>query len=272
VLTQPAPGRAAPSFAFIFFNAGVLPRIGPHRLNVKMARALAAAGQTSLRFDLSGQGDSRGGGTGIDFRTQATNDLRQAMDHIEANCGIRRFAIVGYCSGAVNAFSAAVKDERVCGVLMFDGYWYRSRWTIPVRHWKRFRATSWSNALGGIARRLGLGGRPAPAGGGAAPVGLFDGDASNTNPPREEFVRAIGGLVARRVATHFVYSGSVIDEYSYAGQFRDVFGREAFHAKVRCAFRPDIDHTFVTLDVQRRMVQLVLDWVPEVEQASRPAP
>ena len=267
MLTQPTNAEE-PALAFLMFNAGVLPRIGPHRLNVKLARALAGAGETSLRFDLSGQGDSRGGGSGVDFRTQAVLDLRSAMDHLEQVHGIGRFALVGICSGAVNAFAAALADPRVCGLLMFDGTWYRTRWTIPARNWKRFRAVPWSVAATAVYRRLTRLFNPAKAPSASAPPGVFGGDRADPNPSRPEFVEALNSLVARRVATLFIYSGSVIDYYSYAGQFRDAFGREDFFGKVRCAFRPDIDHTFLALEVQRRMVELVLDWMLEVRQAT----
>ena len=44
-ITQPAqakPGHAA--VLVLLTNAGVIPRIGPHRLNVKLARHLASMG------------------------------------------------------------------------------------------------------------------------------------------------------------------------------------------------------------------------------------
>jgi hypothetical protein len=40
------------------FNMGANHRIGPRRINVKLARVLAARGVSSLRFDLGGVGDS----------------------------------------------------------------------------------------------------------------------------------------------------------------------------------------------------------------------
>jgi len=45
--------------AIVLLNAGVLHRVGPNRLYVKIARKLASAGFVVLRFDLSGIGDSK---------------------------------------------------------------------------------------------------------------------------------------------------------------------------------------------------------------------
>lgn len=263
MLTQPADAGLA-SMAVLMFNAGVIPRVGPHRLNVKLARALARAGTTSLRFDLAGQGDSRGTVAGGDFEAQATHDIRCAMDHLEQTQGITRFVLIGICSGAIHALGAACVDPRVVGLLMFDGHWFRTRWTLPVRHWKRFRATSWRDAAAAVKRRLVGGLAPTAEAGGA---GLFDADNEPPEPPRADFVRDMQALADRRVATWIMYSGSVIDYYSYAGQFRDEFGHEAFFDKVRCDFRPDIDHTFVSIDVQRRFIDAVLGWVAETRPA-----
>jgi hypothetical protein len=265
VLTQPDTGSAS-KVAFLTFNAGVIPRLGPHRLNVKIARTLASAGETSLRFDLSGQGDSRSAvGTEGDFWAQAVRDLRSAMDHLERHFGIRHFALIGICSGAVNVFAAARADARVVGAMMFDGHWYGTRWSRPVRHWKRFRNSSWA-ALASTAMRR-LTGLVAPKA--ATPHGeAVPGASGPANPPRDEFVRAVQALADRGVALYFMYSGSAIEYYSYAGQFRDAFGREAFFDKVRCDFRPDLDHTLISLAAQQRMIEVVSGWVPEVQRAS----
>ena len=153
MVSQP-DGAERSAVAFLMFNADLISRIGPHRFNVKLARALAAVGQTSLRFDLSGFGDSRAESTGLDFVAQSVRDIRSAMDFLEQSCGIHRFALFGICSGAVNTFAAALADHRVVGALMLDGHVYRTRWTTPVRRWKRFRAASWRQVAANLQRRL----------------------------------------------------------------------------------------------------------------------
>ena len=50
-IVTPAPQPLAGAPVCLLFNAGVVHRIGPHRLNVKLARALAARGFTALRMD-----------------------------------------------------------------------------------------------------------------------------------------------------------------------------------------------------------------------------
>lgn len=258
ILTQPA-SLARPELVFLMFNAGLVSRVGPHRVNVKLARALAVADQASFRFDLSGRGDSRGAVSGSDFEEQSVRDICSAMDHIQRTWGTRRFALIGICSGARAALAAAYADRRIGAVLMFDGHTFSTRWTVPVRRWKRFRASSWPTLLNMTRRRL--------------TTSLTREVQANEEPEpgeslsRVEFIRQVNALVERRLAVFFVFSGSWLEVYSYAAQFRHAFRGEGFVDKVRCDFRPDIDHTMVSLEAQRKLIDLVLQWVPTVSTA-----
>lgn len=245
--------------ACILFNAGVIHRVGPHRLNVKIARALAERGIPTLRFDLSGVGDSPSATVGVSFRQQAVLDLRAAMDYLQQVFGIKRFLLFGICSGGVNAFWTAVADKRVVGIMMFDGFWYRTAWTEPVRRWKRFRALSCSELARGVSlrikRMLGL----APSSAKAA--GIFSATEAYANPPKAEFAAHLQALANREVAVFFLYGGTVMSYFSYAKQFNHAFRGHPFLERVRCDFRPDIDHTVVTLAAQGKLTDLVCDWV-----------
>src|SRR5215475_3162536 len=55
---NPLTSTGSPAPGVIILNAGVLHRVGPHRLHVLLARRLAASGFTGLRLDLGGIGDS----------------------------------------------------------------------------------------------------------------------------------------------------------------------------------------------------------------------
>lgn len=191
------------------------------------------------------------------------------MDCVEQACGIRRFALVGICSGAKAALAAAIADPRVVAALMFDGDAYGTRWTVPVRRWKRFRAASWPMVAANVWRRLsGLLERP------AATAQAFADESAETESmlPREAFARQVQALVDRQLAVFFVYSGSWMEVYSYGTQFRDAFRGEDFIDKVRCDFRPDIDHTLISLKAQRETIDMVLDWLPAVGNAGDAAP
>src|SRR5690606_23743533 len=60
VVTEPAAGSARPDApAVLILNSGLVHRVGPKRLHVRLARRLAGLGFTCMRIDLSGIGDSR---------------------------------------------------------------------------------------------------------------------------------------------------------------------------------------------------------------------
>ena len=59
VVTEPLESVARANVSIIVLNSGQVHRIGPHRMSVRMARELARKGIVTLRFDISGVGDSR---------------------------------------------------------------------------------------------------------------------------------------------------------------------------------------------------------------------
>ena len=120
ILCEPAEGRS--ETAVLMLNVGGNYHIGPHRMYVKAARALAMAGYSSLRFDLAGIGDSRmPAGSSVDsmYFRDAMPDVRAAIDFL-AQKGYRRFCLLGVCSGAYVAFQTALLDARVSGQILMN--------------------------------------------------------------------------------------------------------------------------------------------------------
>jgi pimeloyl-ACP methyl ester carboxylesterase len=246
------------------FNAGVLPRIGPHRINVKIARALADRGVAALRFDLAGHGDSRSSAVEGDYRRQAAAALSAAMECVQRELGISRFIVIGICSGAMHAFRVAEVDRRVVGLLLFDGHWYRTIWTKPVRHWKRFRTVGVLRTISALRRRMRQG---KDMSGGEA----IDDRGWSGQPTKEEFASSLEEIDARGVSVLVVYSRLMIDEglYSYAAQFRHAFNGRNFVDTVRVELRPDFDHTLTSLLSQREYIAMVDEWVSGILNGPR---
>lgn len=111
--------------AVILLNAGVVHRVGPHRMTVNLARRLAGAGFPALRYDRSGLGDSvprsRGTATGA-----AIADAQAAMDFLDKGSRLGRFVLGGLCSGADNSVRVALVDKRVVGIILLDPFGYRT--------------------------------------------------------------------------------------------------------------------------------------------------
>jgi pimeloyl-ACP methyl ester carboxylesterase len=252
ILTEPAGDvRRHEAPAVICSNIGLNHRVGPNRLYVELARATAAAGFRSLRFDLSGFGDSyprRGGGTDLD---RAVLDTREAMDFLERR-GSQQFILVGLCSGVDSAYKAALQDPRVVGVIFIDGYAYRNfgfwlryctvRNLQPAR-WKRFVR----------ARLVRMLGRPA----------LRDMDDVpeifvREFPRRQQFAAALSALVARSVKMLFVYTMDTDGSYNYRDQIYDTFGhRDAVEVELYA----HVDHVFSTAFHRKMLLSRISRWL-----------
>ncbi len=117
VITVPDDGvQLASRPAFVLSNSGVVHRVGPNRIYVKIARELASLGHLVLRFDLSGIGDSKARLDNIPYPRSAVAETREAMDYLATSFGVQQFIVAGICSGAGIALQTAHCDARVCGV------------------------------------------------------------------------------------------------------------------------------------------------------------
>jgi pimeloyl-ACP methyl ester carboxylesterase len=103
----------------LLLNAGLVHRVGPHRLYVNVARHLARQGFASLRFDFSGIGDSLPRSDSLPYRESTLAETTQAMDMLAERLGARRFCLAGLSSGALVSMAAA-GDPRVAGVALLN--------------------------------------------------------------------------------------------------------------------------------------------------------
>ncbi len=250
----PALGEST-AVAVLLLNAGVISRAGPHRFNVKLSRMLAKKGIPSLRFDLSGQGDSEVAATPLPSRLQARADVIAAMDHLSVSEGIERFVVFGICSGANVGWDVAAIDSRMIGLYMIDPYVYRTRLTSLMYHVHRTRYRSIAETLAAAAsafknrRRVQRSGE----------------DDSQEIGSRERYAETMQHLVDRGVSIHIVYTSTWSRYYSYRGQFRDVFGTFAFHSHIVVELIREFDHTLTLLSAQRAMLQRVGDWIDSLQ-------
>ncbi|MCX7927276.1 MAG: alpha/beta fold hydrolase [Candidatus Omnitrophica bacterium] len=113
----------------VLLNTGLNYRVAWHRLNVKLARFLAAMGFTVLRFDTHGIGDSEGElKEGI--ITEHFNEIQKgyfaedtvaAIEMIKQAKKINKIILVGLCGGALTAFFTALKVKCVEGIISIAG-------------------------------------------------------------------------------------------------------------------------------------------------------
>jgi pimeloyl-ACP methyl ester carboxylesterase len=254
IFTEPAKTDLGPDApAVIMLNAGLLHRIGPHRMSVQLARSLADAGIRSLRFDMSGFGDSAVMTNGKSEDDHVFSDVKHAMDFLEEKQIARSFVLFGLCSGADNSYAVALLDSRVVGAVFLDGHGF---WTFRSRavHYlpRMLRPRSWFN----YARRS----RPQSA----LSIGQDSllGQRKLRRPFGEqvEVERALQSLVDRGTQMLYFYTGSVEYYYNYAGQFFDMFKGLKPRGRIKVVYYPSADHTYTFAEDRDRMFSTLIDW------------
>ncbi len=257
VLTQTDTDSQRPHV--LILNAGVVHHVGPGRLGVEVARELAAAGFSSLRFDFSGIGDSAPRVPPLDPIACGIADVRDAMDYLGAAQGARQFVLLGLCSGARHAHYVATADTRVVGAVLLDGY------AFPTMRSKLMQIRSRLDRplalLAGVNRRFSrmLNAEPAPQTGPSED----DGDAFfPKDPTRDEMAKDLAALAARDVNLLCVFSGEWQD-YRYEGQFRDAFHEVELQPILTERLIDKADHLYFTPPERTALLTMVTAWLQQ---------
>lgn len=250
-------GEADPNRpAVLFWNVGLLHRVGPFRMYVDLARRLAARGFASLRFDLSGLGDSLPARDQAPRRERVTAEVRAAMDWVTGAGGGRTFVLVGLCSGADDAHAVAAADQRVTAAVLMDGY------TYPTLRFHLLRYASFLSSPRRIGRFLKRGwahmhrlARRQPA-----EPSMAD-ELGLACPPRAEAQRGIQQLVDRGGRLLFVYTGEAHAYYNYAAQFWDMFPGLNPRGRIECHYMREADHIFSEVPARRALMDRICAWI-----------
>ncbi|MCU0623034.1 MAG: alpha/beta hydrolase [Gemmatimonadaceae bacterium] len=251
VLAEPAHPTDRPPL--VVLGAGLLHRSGPSRAVVALARVLASRGHLVLRFDLSGIGDSPVDGR-RPLRDAVLADIRAAVDEVTAGRAHSDAVLVGFCSGADNAFAYAADDPRIGGLVLFDPIVHSTAAHHRRVWWRRLTsASAWRTLVTGRWWR-----RPP-----AAPA--------NDTPPPEYFSMLVAPpdeadqLAARQAARgvrrlHLLSSG--VHEYCSApSQVREAWPSGYRDATDVVVWAPHIDHVLSRPDQIDWLVETVSQWL-----------
>ena len=240
--------------AILLLNAGLVGRAGPDGLHVRLARSLGVRGYPVLRFDYSGVGDSPARRDRTPIHEARVLETRSAIDWLGETLEVDEVVLLGICTGADNAFRSALSDERVRGLVLLDGYPYRTRgWW--VRHYlpRLFRGSSWRTLL-----RVGAAPPGTPNAAGDDPG--WDGVA-RVIPTREEVTSQLAALMERETQLYFIYTGGFSDWVNHPGQLQAALRPLRLGDQVRVEYWPGADHVFRSLASQRDLSVRVAAWL-----------
>ena len=230
-------------------NTGFEHRVGPNRLHVQTARALAAAGFFVVRYDVSGLGDSDAPQGQAASSLADSQLLLDVLDRRQLGSG---YMVIGLCSGSHDGHQLCRADERVVGLFSIDGYAYRN----AKYHW-----LYWAGRLSHPLRSIkNVAGRVLPQYRLLEPRGA---DAEMIQWPNAVEVAAdYQRFVQRRVSMAFVFTGDVHDTYLYADQHYDVFPMLRGASQLR--FLSHIDHTLTRRAAREEMIRYIREWLLKV--------
>ncbi len=248
---------------FLMWNVGLNHRVGPFRIFVDLARELASAGFLSLRFDLSGLGDSEVANSDVRLDGErAPGDIRAAMETLREQ-GHEQFVLVGFCSSVDAAHQLTLEDNRAVGAVFIEGYAFKNagyKLRYPLRFLNRHR---WERKL----RVL----RPEAYGlakGWADAVSVQEQVYKRVYPSAEKFGADVRTMARRGAQLLFLYVGGE-SSYSYRDQIFEDTGRGDFESHIDVEFYPDSDHTFFQPTHRARAIQRVVNWATMHFGASR---
>lgn len=252
IITEPHAGTVrADAPAVLILNSGLVHRVGPKRMHVRLARRLAAQGFLSMRIDFSGIGDSRVTESTTPVPDRWVDEARDAIRYLRENHGASSFLTAGNCSGAALAFLVARAEPDVTAAALINPqgppslrYHLRLAFSHPA-FWRRLSRMEFIRDRVRDARKWAA---RAAADSGREPVDV---------PRILEEVRA---LVERNVRLLLVNCKWDAGYDLYQVALRDQLLAIGGDGRVRLETIPGSDHDFNLCAAQDRLIEIVEQW------------
>jgi len=241
----------------LLLNAGLVHRVGPHRLHVYLARELSSLGFSVFRFDLSGIGDSNRHKDDRSREDQILSDIQEAMAFLATLINKNKFIVMGLCTGADNSHKISLKDERVTGAVFLDGYcyptagYYLRRYgpkLLSPKAWSRFSKKMFKKIAGIIKANY--------------ETNVYDTRQDNyfwTLPPIHKAEKEIKQLVDRGVKLLYVFSDGFM--CNYRDQFFECFKTVDFRKKVQVEFIKNSQHNYPISANREKLIGAISQWL-----------
>ena len=233
----------------VMFNAGLLHRAEPYRMNVLLCRQLAQIGCIAIRIDLSGKGDTPA-------RPQMSNRESVALDwqfikkSIEQMFGKRKLTLFGLCSGADNAIKIAAQDDDVYGLILLDPL-SRQDESFKSRQLKAkiTNPHKWMNAFRTLPKRLEHKTQQAKFA-----VNLRD------EPTDKDLDDCCRNLINRDGSILAVFSSYAANYYNQKGQFCRAMSMDGLDRICEEVYWPEAEHLYSVQAHRDRLLKRIVQW------------
>jgi pimeloyl-ACP methyl ester carboxylesterase len=257
ILTSPGTSArdARKMPVFVFLSAGLLHRVGPYRLHVRLGRELARMGFSSLRVDLAGMGDSPPP-SGLTYRQSISADFAEILGVLDSRLDRRPLVLAGLCTGADSAARLALDEPRVVGMILLDPICYPDRgfrartvaakYTDPARYagWlkRRFRELTQPRA------------EKPQIHGTVDPLALRDLPSRDQLRTAHELIRERGGRV---LSVFTEYAHGYYNKSGQLGRVLDIRGYKQFCTEL---YWPHAHHTYWLEQHRLRLIDEIKTW------------
>ena len=249
----------------LLLNSGLIHRVGPSRIYVKLSRYLAEKGFNVLRFDLSGIGDSTNLQANRPLAESVVEDTIEAMDYLGDKHGISRFVLIGICDGASISLKAACHDKRVKSLVLVN-LWVpdtleSKKMTTMNFYWRAafFRRQSWLKFISGKSSYREL-------------FGAMWYKLKGYLLPREriseksdevslDFHKSFQLLNNYNTRLLIISSGIDIGSDFLKAKISDLVKEMSLSGQLQMEHIPFSDHTFTSLNAQSELIELIKKWL-----------
>jgi pimeloyl-ACP methyl ester carboxylesterase len=257
--------RCDGGLAVVLLNAGLIHHVGPHRLHVKLARALAEHGLSALRVDLSAIGDSSVRPDSLPSKDLAVREPKEIMDDLGCR-GHGRFVLFGICSGASLALQSASADPRVVGVVLINpAFATEDRASLALgQHYLTVSARNpraWLNLFTGQVKYSRL-------------LRTLLHEAWRKVAGRNRELASVTDVVRAELAPILVRDTQLLIFLSgrHAARYERFIGDEVLNlqasGRLQMEVHPESDHLFTCLSDQDALVTRICRWVESIQSAT----
>ena len=209
----------------------------------------------------------------LSFEEGAAIEVRDAMDHMTKISGVKRFVLLGLCSGADMAYLVGCEDPRVVGLVQLDPYGYKTwkaKLSYVFNHYRKrvFRLDVWKRFFVRTFKRLFQKTEEASD---AEPDWYAAPEYIRKIPPREQISQGLQAMISRGVSLLTIFSGGEPNLYNYRNQYRESFSEIDFKGRLQVEHIESATHIFTDLEHQVFVVDTIDkwfgQWFPEQEKS-----